>query len=209
MKITYKSLHHVNIVFIFDEKKFVMPENSAILSVYPSPANGGANFADDVTIRTKVLDLPRLKLQISVEPNRLRIDDNSEGELKDSMLLKDSTMICEKLFPNPKLTGFGFNFDLYYQFENVLMIKEFFSRFIEAKILEGTNLLDLGVQFTLEKEGGLRRDTYFLKVTAPLELAVHVNSHFFTPQILDQTATKELLEKCYEEVDGVIENVKF
>ena len=209
MKITYKSLHHVNIVFIFDEKKFVMPENSAILSVYPSPANGGANFADDVTIRTKVLDLPRLKLQISVEPNRLRIDDNSEGELKDSMLLKDSTMICEKLFPNASLTGFGFNFDLYYQFENVLMIKEFFSRFIEAKILEGTNLLDLGVQFTLEKEGGLRRDTYFLKVTAPLELAVHVNSHFFTPQILDQTATKELLEKCYEEVDGVIENVKF
>jgi len=186
-----------------------MPENSAILSVYPSPANGGANFADDVTMRAKVLDLPRLKLQISIEPNRLRIDDNSEGELKESILLKDSTMICKKLFPSTPLTGFGFNFDMYYQFENVLMIKEFFSRFIEAKVLEGANLLDLGVQFTLEKEGGLRRDTYFLKVTAPLELAVHVNSHFFTTQILEQAETQELFEKCYREVDGIVENVKF
>ncbi|MCX6794415.1 MAG: hypothetical protein NTY31_00215 [Candidatus Falkowbacteria bacterium] len=134
MEITSKSLHHANIVFVFEENKFVMPDNSAILSLYKGQIAGGANFADDVTLRAKVLDLPRLKIQISVEPYRLRIDNNSQQELGGMMLVKEAIAVYRQLFPKTPLTGFGFNFDIYYQFKEVLMIKNFFARFVEPQI---------------------------------------------------------------------------
>ena len=89
------------------------------------------------------------------------------------------------------------------------MIKEFFAHFMDSKILEKANLLDIGVQFTLEKEEGKRRETYFLKVTAPLEVAVHVNSHFFVSKILEPLDIQELFETCYEEIDDIAYNLKF
>ena len=79
----------------------------------------------------------------------------------------------------------------------------------DSKILEKANLLDIGVQFTLEKEEGKRRETYFLKVTAPLEVAVHVNSHFFVSKILEPLDIQELFETCYEEIDDIAYNLKF
>jgi len=209
MEIASKSLHHSNIVFVFADNKFVMPDNAAILSLYKGSAAGGANFADDVTLRAKVLDLPRLKLQISVEPNRLRIDDNSQQEAGNPLLVKEAVATCRQLFPGTPIAGFGFNFDIYYQFREVVLIRDFFTRLLEPSAIAQANLLDVGVQFTLEKEEGQRRETYFLKVTAPLELAVHVNQHFFRAQILEPSELQKLLETCYREIDDVVKDLKF
>lgn len=224
MDITVKSLHHSNIVFVFEQNKFLMPENAAMLSLYQGQMAAGATFADDVVLRTKVLDLPRLKLQISLEPNRLRLDDNSQQEPAETILIKEATSAYRQLFPQSPLIGFGFNFDLYYQFRDVIMIKDFFELFADPEILEKADLRNLGVQFTLEKEGGKRQETYFLKITAPLEMAIHVNYHFSAKELpilppnlgASQELTKErilplqkLFEKCYNEIDEVIQNLRF
>ncbi len=209
MDITVKSLHHSNIVFVFQEGKFLIPENAAILSLYQGQTAAGATFADDVVMRTKVLDLPRLKLQISVEPNRLRIDDNSQQEPAQTPLVNEVLSIYRQLFPQTPLIGLGFNFDIYYQFRDVIRLKDFFEFFADPKILEKADLRDLGVQFTLEKEGGKKQETYFLKITAPLEIAAHINHHFFMPKVPDQPAFQKLFEKCYDEIDETIQNLKF
>ena len=209
MDITSKSLHHSNIVFVFAEGKFLMPENAAILSLYSGQMAAGATFADDVVLRTKVLDLPRLKLQIGVELNRLRVDDNSQQEPSETTLINEAFSVYHKLFPQTPLTGLGFNFDIYYQFREYIRIKDFFELFTNSEILEKADLRDLGVQFTLEKEGGKKRETYFLKITAPLEMAVHINHHFATTKIPNQPALQKLFEKCYNETDEVIQNLQF
>jgi hypothetical protein len=209
MDITSKSLHHSNIVFVFAEGKFLMPENAAILSLYQGQVAAGATFADDAVLRTKVLNLPRLKLQIGVELNRLRVDDNSQQEPNETTLVNEALSIYPKLFPQTSLIGLGFNFDIYYQFREFIRLKDFFELFAEPKILEKADLRDLGVQFTLEKEGGKKRETYFLKITAPLEIAVHINHHFATTKIPDQSALQKLFEQCYNESDEIIQNLKF
>ena len=220
MEITVKSIHHSNIVFVFNREKFVFPENSDILSLYQGKAAAGATFADDVVLRTKILDLPNLKLQISVEPFRLRVDDSSQLEPSETSLIYEAAFIYSKLFSKIPLVGFGFNFDLYYQFREAILIKEIFKQFADKKILEKADLRHFGLQFTLEKEGGKRQETYFLKVTAPLEMAVHANFHFNTnelpilPPTLGQPdeLTRErflplhnLFETYYNNIDNIIE----
>jgi len=224
MEITVKSIHHSNIVFVFNKEKFIMPENSEILNLYQGQAAAGAAFADDVVLKTKIFDLPRLKLQVSVEPFRLRLDDNSQLEPTETNLIYEAFLIYSKLFSKVPLVGFGFNFDLYYQFRDAILVKELFQQFAEPKILEKADLRHFGLQFTLEKEGGRRQETYFLKVTAPLEMAVHANFHFNTnklpifPPVIGQPdeLTKDrlvplqnLFETCYNEIDELIQNLRF
>lgn len=209
MDITSKSLHRSNIVFVFAEGKFLMPENAAILSLYSGQMAAGATFADDPALRTKVLNLPRLKLQIGVELNRLRVDDNSQQEPADTILINEVFSVYHKLFPQTPLIGLGFNFDIYYQFREYIRIKDFFEFFTDSEILEKADLRDLGVQFTLDKEGGKKQETYFIKITAPLEMAVHVNHHLVTTKIPDQPALQKLFEKCYNGTDEIIQNLRF
>ena len=208
MKITSKSLHHSNIVFVFDESRFFIPDNRLLNSLYRGEAAIGARFIDDPILQTKVLDLPKLKLQISVEPGRLRIDDNSQEEPENSFLIKEAVNIYQQSFSQNKLIGFGFNFDIYYQTNQVIRLWDLFANFVEKKVLEKNELRDLGVQFTLEKEGGKRREIYFIKITAPLEIAVHINHHFSASKLPEFSAIKKSFEKCYDETDETIQNLK-
>lgn len=205
MEIVSKSLHHSNIVFVFEQGKFLIPDNSVLGSLYQGEAAAGAHFIDDPILRTKVLDLPKLKLQIIVESNRLRIEDNSQEEPQSSSLIREALAVFQKLFFQMPPTGLGFNFDIYYQFRDVIRINDLFHQFADPKILEKADLRDLGIQFTLGKEGGKKQEQYFLKVTAPLELAVHANLYFPLKKLPEQTDLQKLFEKCYNEVDKTIQ----
>jgi len=216
MRITSKSLHHSNIVFVFDESRFIAPENHVLASFYRGEAAIGARFVDDPVLRTKILELPKLKLQISVEPVRLKIDDNSQEEPEKSFLIKEAVNVFQQLFSqNSKLIGFGFNFDIYYQTNQVIRLQDFFAGFAGKEALKKSELMDFGVQFTLEKDGGKKREIYFIKITAPLEIAVHVNYHFPSLKLAPPLRLPELSEietsfsKCYNETDEIIEGLKF
>jgi hypothetical protein len=66
MEIVSKSLHHSNIVFVFETGNFRAPDNSEILSLYKGELASGSNFIDDVNFKIKILDLPRLKIQLVI-----------------------------------------------------------------------------------------------------------------------------------------------
>jgi hypothetical protein len=220
MEIVSKSLHHSNIVFIFDEK-FRHPENSEIFSLYKGESASGANFIDDANFKIKILDLPRLKIQIVMEPDRVIIEDNSQNEPENSSLIWEAANIYFKLFKNFKLRGFGFNFDIYYRSRNVISLDNLFLKFSNNQNLEDYNLVDFGLQFTLDKKLN-QTDQYFLKIVSPMELAVRLNPHFNVKEIplnppnlgeKDELNKKRILplqkifEKSYNEADEIIANL--
>ncbi|MFH0779436.1 MAG: hypothetical protein V1928_01090 [Parcubacteria group bacterium] len=224
MIITAKSLYHSNFVVIFNGNKFLMPENSRVVGIYQGDQAAGARFVDNVFANRKTLDLPKLNLQIAVEQARLRVEDNSQKDPADSILINEFSRIYNSLFDQPSIVGFGFNFDIYYRFPDVIQIKSLFSNFIEEKVLESAELLDLGVQFTLEKDGGRKKEQYMIKVTAPLEIAMHVNHHFVSkelplafpaamgktePEKTAKSPLQNLFEQCFVETDEIITKLKF
>lgn len=209
MLITSKSLFHSNIVVVFEVGKFLAPENSALAALYQGEAAKGARFIDDPILRTKVLELPQLKLQIAVEPSRLRVEDLSQEEPQQSFLIKEFLNINQQLFSQFSPVGFGFNFDIHYRFSDVIRLQDLFDGLANREILEKADLKDLGVQFTLDKEGGKKQEQYFIKITAPLEIAVHVNHHFPVKKLPDQDVLQKVFEECYEKTDVVIQNLKF
>ncbi len=204
-----RSLHRTNIVFVFEKNKFFLPDNSVFAGLFKGETASGARFLDDNILQTKILDLPRLQLQIVAESSRLRVEDFAGQKPEDSSLIEQALNIYQQNFAQFPLTGFGFNFDIYYRFSDFINIRHLFLEFVKPEILAETDLRDLGVQFTLERKGGKKQETYFLKITAPLELMAHVNHHFSQPKLPEKNQLRELFEKCYNETGDVIKNLQF
>jgi hypothetical protein len=222
MKIVSKSLHHSNIVFVFEAGKLVFLDNSNLLSIYKQSEIEGANFVDDTALKIKILNLPKLKIQIVVEPDRLIIDDNSQAEPNESNLIWQAAYIYWNLVRQFKLTGFGFNFDIYYKFNETIPMQEIFLNLANKKILEDSDLLDWGMQFSLDKKSK-QRDQYFMKIISPMEISVRLNNHFtfedlpILPPNLgenDELKKERIIElqnlfiNCYNKADEVISNLK-
>ena len=206
--ITSKSLFHSNIVVLFQEQNFVAPDNSAFGSLYGGDAAKGARFFDDPLMQIKELALPAMNLKISLEKQRLRIEDLAANEPQSSILVQETLNICQKLFPQTALAGFGFNFDLFFRFNTLLPIKDAFARFFGNEPIQNADLRDFGFQFTLDRGNG-NFDVYFLKVTSPLELAAHLNRHFNEQKLPQKEKLQKMLENCYNDVDKVVGQLKF
>lgn len=209
MIITSRSVQHFNIVFAFDEKKFVVPENSEITGFFQASDLIGANFADDSVLRVKILNLPRIKMQVVFESNRIIFESSATEEISEENLIKIATDIHRNFFANFPLTGFGFNFDVFYRFNEAIQLKSFFEKFGGKKILEGSDLRDAGIQFTLDKKGGEKIEQHFVKIISPLEIAIHSNHHFPMSALQKNFGFMEVLQKCYDATDLVAENLEF
>jgi len=185
-----------------------LPDNTALMGVYQGDLAAGAQFVDDPVLKTKVLDLPRLKTQIAIDLNRLRVEDFSQTEPENSNLINTALHVHQQLFNQIPLAGLGFNFDIYYRSSEVIRLQDLFKKFVDAKALEKNDLRDVGIQFTLEKEGGKKRETYFFKIIAPLEIVLHINHHFSLKKLPEKDELSAMFENCYKETDEVIKNLK-
>jgi len=212
MKIVSKSVHHSNIVFVFDGSRFVVPENHEFTSFYRGEEAAGARFIDDPVLRTKVLDLPKKKIQITVEPQRLKVDDNSQEDPERSVLIAEAEKVYRQFFLSCKLIGYGFNYDIYYQTDGVIRTSDLLEKFVGKEALWKSDLLDIGVQFTLAKDDG-KRETYFVKITSPMEVAIHVNYHFPARTSSLGAADMAAIEKMFGErciaTDELMKELKF
>lgn len=197
-----KSLHHSNIALLFDERTFVLPENADLVGLYRGDEAKGARLTDDPVLRAKVLMLPAIQTRITVEHPRVRIDDESGAELDKTRLAKDSRHAYDALFSRQPLAAWGINFDLYFKTQNVIPIRDIFSAQFSEDALEGADIMDTGIQFTLRRKKFT--EVWFIKVTAPLEMAVHVNRHFSDPVFPDEKGLQDALLKCYNETDKMM-----
>lgn len=201
--ITSKSLHHANIALIFDERTFTLPESADLMALYRGKEAKGARLIDDAVIKAKVLSLPAIQTRFTVEQSRLRIDDESGAELDKSRLALDASHAYNALFKQYPLTAWGINMDIYFRTQNLIQIRDLFSAYFSDEALEGADLLDTGIQFTIRRKRFI--EVWFLKVTAPLEVSVHVNRHFTNTPFPNEKGIQEALEKCYTETDKMME----
>lgn len=205
MAITAKSLHHANVVVVFRDKHFVSPDIGPFTALYRGEEAKGARFLEDPILQTKMLVLPAIQEKVTLEGTRLRVDDDSGKEPENSRIIKDILRIREELFPDNRITGYGFNYDMVYRFNNVIPIRRIFDNFFGATVLRGRELRDFGFQFTLEAKKAEVVDTFFMKIVSPLELAVHLNRHYAKSVLPEEKILVDLLSDCYTTyVDEVI-----
>lgn len=207
MNFVSKSLFQSNAVIIFDDPRYQPPDSSLILSWFTSAEATGARVLDDPYIHTKVITLPVLKIKVVLEPNRLLIYDESQDEHTFDRAAKELLRLYEIGFKGLRLGAVGFNFDVYYHFANVVRINDVFAE-IFGKITEQTNdLIDMGWQFSLDADGGKRRETYFFKVTAPLDIATHVNHHLPLNKLPTEKEFLSSCKKSYDRADELVNNL--
>lgn len=193
-------------VFLFADTYPFIPENKDFNSLFDERASKGANFIDDPTIRTKMLDVPVPNLQVIWEGTRLRIEDKKAVEPSESKLVKEALRIYHALLPeNAPLRGFGFNFDVVFQFDDVIRMQDMLSR-LTSQILEiGDGLLDFGWQWTVSSKDAKQLTRYFVKVTAPLELVIHVNYHFVADRLPTEGEINMRHKIGYNSLDSVVD----
>lgn len=201
---TSKSAHQINCILLLSEKASFI-DNERFSGLFSGEASKGMNFIDDPIIQAKILKVPQLQLQIILEGQRLKIEDELSKEPDESDLVDKIYDINSKLFPNKiPLGGFGFNFDIYYQFGNTLDLKGAFEKIFPEGLVTGSDILDFGWQWTIAYKDAKRLDKYFLKITAPLELLVHYNAHFALPTLPDKETMKKYFKESYLQVDKTI-----
>lgn len=211
MKYLSHSLYKANLITVLLGKDAVPPENSVFTSVVAGKEAAGASFIDDPVMRVKHLAVPNLKMQIVWEGERLRLEDEDALEPKKSFLVKKMHESVKKLFPSrqPKIAGFGFNFELYYQFPDVIKTNDFFANVSSQNIGMGGALKDFGWQWTTVSWDSKRLDGYFLKVVSPLELAVHHNAHFVAEELPPEKKLQEIFESAYLSTHKTVESLRF
>ncbi len=209
MKPNFKSLSQSNIIFVIDPQKTTAPENRDFVDLFGSTDSAGSQFVDDPVIRSKFMVVPRLKLRVTLENVRLRIDDDSKAAPGSSILIHEAVRIYPKLFKQAQLNAIGFNFDIMYRFEKMIPTDYLFKHFVDEKILKKGNVSDFGIQFVLDREGGRSQEVIFLKIPSPLELAVHYNYHFGASELAKEEKLQKQFEEAYEKVDEIVEQLKF
>lgn len=179
MNIKNTSVYGTNIIFLLNEH-INYPENNAFLTLFSGDKSKGMNFSDNSNVSLKVLEVPAMGISVVLEGRRLRIEDRLLKSPEESDLPEVARQIFTKLFVGQEssLLGYGFNFDIIYQLKEVVRINDIFSQINPNSLDNGDSLLNLGWQWTLSRKDGKGFDGYFLKITAPLEIAVHHNSHY-------------------------------
>lgn len=200
--ITSKSLHHSNVVLAFDERTFPSPENAVITSAYTGEEGRGARFLDDPLIHAKVLTLPNIGIKLTLEGIRARIDDESKAEPNVSRLAQETARIYQSIFNKGKLTAYGFNYEMYYRFNNLIPLEYIFSGYFSKDALSGATLKDVGIQFTLNRKHV--DEIWYIKVTAPLEVAAHINVHIPASELPGESELKRMFEKQYADFDLIM-----
>ncbi|MFA6365162.1 MAG: hypothetical protein WCW78_02050 [Candidatus Paceibacterota bacterium] len=201
-----KSLHQANIVFLFADTYSFIPENVEFNSLFGGKEAVGINFMDDPAIRTKIVDAPRAGLQVVWEGTRLRIEDKNAIEPKESKLVSEAIRIYHALVPkNAPLRGLGFNFDVIFQFDDVIRMQDMFSMLAPGALLLDEGLMDFGWQWTVMSKDSKQLTRYFIKIAAPLELMMHVNYHYSVDHLLDEKEIMMRHKVGYEELGGIVD----
>lgn len=206
--ITSKSLHSINVVFLFREHAVEPPTNEAFTRLFTGDEARGIYFFEDPYIRTKMLSIPTRKLEVFWEGNRLRIEDRSAQEPQESGLFRDAWEVVQKLYPDAGevFEGMGANMDVYFQFKDVIQLGDIFTRFNPVPLDFGDGVKDFGCQWTIQKKDA-SLEGYFVKITAPLELAVHLNRHFRFKKLPKMEEFAKLITGSYQGLDRTIGNL--
>lgn len=206
MTITAKHIQRSNIMLIYPVGTLKLPEPTEVFSLYSGKDASGSIFSDTPSLGTRIFEFPVPGFQIIFEPDRLRLEDKSSRQPKESRLALEMQRIITALYPAINPTAFGFNYDIIYRLDTVVPTREIMSGFLRESLLE--EIKDFGWQYTLNKDKGKRAETYFFKVVSPIEYGVHANFHFNRSDLPKSNDLQMMFERSYADVDESINHIK-
>ncbi len=206
MNIISKQIERSNIVFLFAQNTFPLPEAADFLRAHTSEQLKGSNFIDDSVMRLRLFDLPALKFKYAFEPDKVRLDEVGFRRPSESKMAREFVRVLSS-FGKRKPAAVGFNYDVIFKTDVVIPMKEIMANFLGDE--EAERVHDFGWQYSVSRHKGAKTELYFFKAVSPLELAVHMNVHFQGSDVPEEKNLERLFEECYTDMDKTIERLSF
>lgn len=206
MAIVARTLEGITCVAVTAAPPLGMPDPSKVLALFPKEAQTGARYLDDAALGVRVFTFPNIDLRLIFEPSRVRVEATKPKKPDELPLAEFLSMLVETCYPKMPFPRYGYNYDFSYQYDAVIPQGHIIGAFLDKETSEKTT--HFGWQFTLSKEKGKRKETYFMKVTSPLELRAMANIEF--EQALPKgKESQSAFVRCYTEAQGIAEHVNF
>jgi len=206
MNIISKQIERSNIIFLFPQGMFPIPEAAEFFRLHTENELKGSNFVDDSVMRLRIFDLPASKLKWMFEPDKVRLDDVGNRRPSESKMAREFVRFLGA-FGKRKAAAVGFNYDVIFKTDVVIPMKEIMGNFLGDE--EAERVKDFGWQYSVSRHKGAKTELYFFKAVSPLELAVHVNVHFQGTDVPEEKNLERLFEECYTDLDKAIERLSF
>jgi hypothetical protein len=205
MAIVARNLESVSLVVVAGET-LPLPDPAEVFAHFTGAEAKAARMLDDAALHLRSFLLPGVDMRIIFEPTRVRFEALNPKKPSEEKFAERAAQSLHALYPKRPFPRIGFNYDIAYQYDAVIQQRVILGAFLDKDTLEDTT--HFGWQFSLAKEKGTRRETYFCKVVSPLELRIMANIEHDRPLSPAPAETQALYERCYTECQEIVEHLK-
>jgi hypothetical protein len=150
---------------------------------------------------------PERQKDIIFEANRIRLNDKSRKEPKDSDLVQDFYKAFENLVDKTKLIAYGFNYDILVTTEEPVEYKIFIGKKM-LSILNSGVLSEGGMRMVYRKDNK-RFDLQISPIVGQSkQFIVHLNVHYDATKIEDFTLIQNQFVQEYSEIQKIINQLE-
>jgi hypothetical protein len=207
MKIQSQEIKQLNITAVFREIDHASITAQKMREVLDLNEGENKNSPFFEIPGVKSLVVPSRQKDIAFESNRLRVNDKSGKEPKDSDLVQDFNKVFENLVDRSKLVAYGFNYDILVTTEESVEYKTFVGEKM-LSILNGGILSEAGMRMVYKKNNK-RFDLQISPIGGrPKQFVVHLNIHYDTNKIEDFTLIQNQFVQGYSEVQKIISQLE-
>lgn len=205
MQITARQPVELTAVAVSTKNKLQLPDPAGVFGFFSSGSEG-AQYFDDPALGVRAFTFPALKLRITFERIRVRVEDTGSRRAEDLDIGSTLSKLSAALYPEKTFDRFGFNYDVVYRFDQMIPTESIIAGFIGSDMREEVS--HFGWQFTLSKEKGKRRESYFCKVISPLEIDILANVEF-DRMLPSPEETQAQFVSNFGDVQAVLKNIAF
>ena len=208
MKIKSQEIKQINITAVFseiDHTSITAEKMRRIFGLTEEEKKNSPFFEPSPAV--KILAVPNRKKDIIIEANRLRVNDKSGKQPKESDLVQDFRKAFESLVDREKIVAYGFNYDILVFTEEPIRYEIFIGDKM-LSILNGGSLSETGMRMVYKKE-----DKRFDLQVSPIvgntnQFLLHLNTHYDKKEIKDFDFFRDQFIQGYLETQKIINQLE-
>jgi len=207
MKIKSQEIKQLNITALFteiDHASITAQKMREVLNLNDAEKTNSPFFEIP---GVKSLLVPSRQKDIVLEGNRLRVNEKSGKEPKNSNLVQDFQKALENLVDRTKLVAYGFNYDILITTEEPMDYKTFIGEKM-LSILNSGVLSEAGMRMVYKKDNK-RFDLQISPIGGlPKQFVAHLNIHYDINKIEDFALIHNQFIQGYSEIQKIISQLE-
>jgi len=203
MKIKSQEIKQLNITAVFSEIDHTSITAEKMRNVFELTEEEKKKSPFFEIPGIKTLIIPEKQKDVSFESNRLRVNDKSGKEPKESDLVQNFYKVFINLVDKTKLIAYGFNYDILVTTEEPVEYRIFIGEKM-LSILNGGDLSEAGMRMVYRRENK-RFDLQISPIMGqPKQFLIHLNVHYDKDKIEDFTLIQNQFVEGYSEIQKII-----